>query len=265
MVIIEQFIKGKSHNEGLCEDAFFYNDSFIVVADGVTAKTNTLFNGETGGRVAARMVCEAVSELRPETDVFEAVEIMTEKVGSLYGANTEASSAAVSVIIYSKYRGEIWSIGDCQCIINGKAFLHEKEIDRIVSDMRSLVLEIARREGASQDELMLNDIGREFVLPILSKQKCFINSGGKFSYGVIDGSKVQPKDIEVHKVSSGDEVVLASDGYPVLCATLRESEEKLENELKINPLCDGEYRSTKGLQKNCVSFDDRTYIRFRVD
>ncbi len=265
MEIIEQFIKGKSNDENLCEDALFYNDYFVVVADGVTAKTDTLFNGETGGRAAARMVCEAVAEFPRDTDVSEAVDIMTRKVRSLYGEDTEDSSAAVSVIIYSKHRGEIWSIGDCQCIINGEVFLHEKEIDRIVSDMRSLVLEIARREGASQEELMLDDIGRKFVLPVIKKQKYFINSDGRFSYGVINGSKVQPKDIVVHKVRSGDEVVLASDGYPELCTTLTQSEEKLQKELKINPLCDGNYRSTKGLQKNCVSFDDRTYIRFRVD
>ena len=75
---MEQFIKGKKPDENLCEDFLFYNENFIVVADGVTAKDTILFGGETGGRAAARMVCEAVSELRPDTDVFEAVEIMAE-------------------------------------------------------------------------------------------------------------------------------------------------------------------------------------------
>ncbi len=264
MKILEQFIKGKSPDESLCEDKYFYNENFIVVADGVTAKDDTRYDGETGGRVAARLVCEAVSAFYYDIDVFQAVDIMTRKVGALYDEKVGTRSAATSVIIFSKYRNEIWSIGDCQCIINGELFTHSKEIDRIVSDMRSLVLEIARREGSSFDELTQNDVGREFILPVIKKQRIFANSEGRFSYGVIDGNKVHKKDIVIHKVKSGDEVVLASDGYPELCTTLKESEEKLQQELKINPLCDGDYRSTKGLQENNVSFDDRTYVRFIV-
>ncbi len=264
MKILEQFIKGKSPDESLCEDKIFYNENFIAVADGVTAKDDTLFDGETGGRAAARLVCEAVAELRYDADAFEAVEVLSRRVGELYEENVKIRSAAASVIIYSSYRNEIWSIGDCQCIINGELFAHGKEIDRIVSDMRSLVLELARREGATDEELSENDPGRAFILPVIKKQRLFANSEGRFSYGVIDGNRVHKKDIEVHKVKSGDEIVLASDGYPELCTTLNESEEKLEKELKSNPLCDGEYRSTKGLGKNNLSFDDRAYVRFLV-
>lgn len=264
MRILEQFIKGKSPDESLCEDKIFYNENFIVVADGVTSKDDTLFNGEAGGRAAARLVCEAVAEFKNDVDAYTATEIMTKKVRGLCDENENGGSAAASVIIYSKYRNEIWSIGDCQCIINGELFDHGKEIDRIVSDMRSLVLEIARCEGATDEELSQNDVGRAFILPVIKKQRLFANGEGRFSYGVIDGKKVHKKDIEIHSVKSGDEVVLASDGYPELCTTLKESEEKLEKELKNNPLCDGDYRSTKGLNKNNLSFDDRAYVRFIV-
>jgi hypothetical protein len=127
------------------------------------------------------------------------------------------------------------------------------------------VLEMARSEGATDEELSINDIGREFILPVIKKQRIFANGEGRFAYGVINGTSVHKKDIVILKVKCGDEIVLASDGYPELCGTLQESEEKLKQELKTNPLCDGKYRSTKGVQKNCTSFDDRTYIRFRVD
>ena len=58
--------------------------------------------------------------------------------------------------------------------------------------------------------------------------------------------------------------MLSSDGYFRLFPTLSESEEHLAEILRENPLCIGEYSSTKGLQKGCVSFDDRAYIRFKV-
>lgn len=264
MKIIEQFIKGKSSEPALCEDMLLITEDFVMVADGVTAKSNRMFSDKTGGRAAAEAVCEAVKGFAGNLTVEEAVEKMTESVASLYGEGEPYGTAATAVIIYSKYRNELWSIGDCQCLINGGFFGHEKEIDRIVSDMRSLVLEMSRRKGATDEELAQNDVGREFILPVIKKQQMFANVTGKFSYGVINGAPVPAEHIVVHKVNAGDEIVLASDGYPTLKSTLRESEELLAAEIKNNPLCDGGYRSTKGLQKGKNSFDDRTYVRFTI-
>lgn len=264
MKIIEKFIKGKKQDQSLCEDSLFVNDSFIAVVDGVTSKTDAEFNGKKGGRAAAEKICEAISEFPDDIDVFEAVETMTRKTASLYDENNKIGTAAACVIMFSRQKNEIWCVGDCQCAVNGEVFLHEKEIDGIVSDMRALVIEIGRRKGMTDSELYQNDIGREFILPVIKEQHIFANAQGRFSYGVINGTPVHKKDIIIHKVKDGDEIVLASDGYPKLFGTLEESETYLKNEIKNNPFCDGDYRSTKGLNKNCDSFDDRTYIRFKV-
>ena len=63
------------------------------------------------------------------------------------------------------------------------------------------------------------------------------------------------------------EVVLTSDGYPVLKRTLKESEAELELKriLKADSDCCKVYHSAKGIKEGCVSFDDRTYIRFVVE
>ncbi len=264
MEIFEQFIKGKQKNQALCEDMLFVSADFIAVVDGVTAKTDTLFSGKTGGRAAAEKICEAISGFSKDVKIEKAVESLSKSVNSLYCDGAPFGSAAASVIIYSDFHKEIWSVGDCQCYVNDEFFSHSKEIDSIVSDMRALVLEVSRREGVSDEELSEKDVGREFILPVIKKQQMFANSGGKFSYGVINGSKVFPEDMVVHKVKAGDEVVLASDGYPKLMRTLEESEKLLQKELLVNPLCDKEFRSTKGVQKDLLSFDDRTYIRFKV-
>ena len=60
------------------------------------------------------------------------------------------------------------------------------------------------------------------------------------------------------------QVVLASDGYPVLKDTLAESEKSLDELLQKDPQCLRENRGTKGLVKGNQSFDDRTYVRFAV-
>lgn len=264
MEIIEQFIKGKKQDQNLCEDFLFVGDSFIAVIDGVTSKSDADFDGKKGGRAAAEIICKAISEFPEDINAFDAVEVLTKKTASLYAENENYGAAAACVIVFSRFKNEIWCVGDCQCSVNGKVFLHEKEIDGIVSDMRALVIEIGRRKGMTDRELYQNDIGREFILPVIKEQHIFANTDGRFSYGVINGTPVLEKDIIIHKVKNGDEIILASDGYPKLFGTLEESEAYLKHEIEINPFCDGDYRSTKGLNKDCDSFDDRTYIRFRV-
>lgn len=261
--IIETFVEGKKSDPVLCEDLLFISYDFIAIVDGVTSKSEKFSEGLSGGRIVAQRICETVCQLPRDIDVFSAVSKITEDIAGLYKTNEEKGSAAASAIIYSDYRKEIWSVGDCQCIINGEFFSHEKEIDRINSEMRSLVLELYRKKGRTEENFLENDIGREFIMPILQSQHIFANKTGRYSYGVFNGEKVPEEHIVVHKVKAGDEIILASDGYPFLEVTLEESEKLLEKELKENPLCDKGYISTKGLNKGNKSFDDRAYIRFR--
>ena len=264
MEIIESFTCGKKAMFSKNEDLLLITYDFIAVVDGVSAKNGRLFEGETGGRKAADKICETIVLLDKNATAKEAVEKITRGVAELYEENEPKGAAAAGAIIFSKERNEIWSVGDCQCLINGRLFSHEKEIDRINSDVRTLILEMAKREGKAQEELLKNDLGRAFIMPILENQHILANKTGRFSYGVFNGTQIPDEHIVIHKVKEGDEVVLASDGYPYLRGTLEESERLLKEELINNPLCDGEYRSTKGKAEDNISFDDRTYIRFRV-
>ncbi len=67
----------------------------------------------------------------------------------------------------------------------------------------------------------------------------------------------------VYQVHAGDEIILASDRYPMLQETLQSSEQILPWILAKDVLIIGRpYSSTKGLVPGNVSYDDRTYIRF---
>lgn len=58
--------------------------------------------------------------------------------------------------------------------------------------------------------------------------------------------------------------MLASDGYPILKATLQESEESLARHLADDPQNIKEYVATKGLVEGNLSFDDRAYVRLTI-
>lgn len=264
MEIIEHFICGKKVENLKNEDFLHITNDFIAVVDGVSAKNGRHFYGVTGGRRAAEKVCEAITTFDRGITAKDAIEKITNAIAELYEKDEPKGTAAAGAIVFSKARNEIWSVGDCQCLINGELFSHEKEIDRINSDVRALVLEMAKRNGKTEEELLQKDVGREFIMPILENQNIFANKKGRFSYGVLNGTPVPDEHISIHKVKAGDEIVLASDGYPYLKETLEESEKLLKEELINNPLCDGEYRSTKGKAEDNISFDDRTYIRFKV-
>lgn len=67
-----------------------------------------------------------------------------------------------------------------------------------------------------------------------------------------------------HIVKASNSVVLASDGYPTLLPTLKESEKALAHHLIDDPQNIGEFVATKGLVEGNVSFDDRTYIKLKI-
>lgn len=264
MKIIEKFIMGKQEDQALCEDKLVVTESFIAVIDGVTSKSTRSFGGKTGGIAAAEAVVNEITKFPCDITLKCAVSRMTQAVAALYNSGEERGSAAAGVIILSLFRNEIWSIGDCQCIINGEKHLHEKKIDILLSQKRAETLEKAVANGVTEEELLENDIGREKILPILKEQHKYANATGEFGYAVINGTPVPEELIVTYRVNKGDTIVLASDGYPVLCDTLSESEKLLAEEIKNNPLCYKSYKSTKGLKQNQISFDDRTYIKLEI-
>ena len=106
--------------------------------------------------------------------------------------------------------------------------------------------------------------GQAEVEENLKLQMAFENKNIPFGYPVLNGQGIAPSMIKVYPVKSGDEILLASDGYPVLGGTLAESEKELQRILKEDPLCFRVYRSTKGKKSCNISFDDRAYCRILV-
>lgn len=260
MNICEQFILGKKNDPTLCEDGIFINDNFIAVLDGVTSKSARLFNGKAGGRTAMESAVKVLSEA--EYDVSKELLFLkiNEAIKELYN-DTPTGEAAVCIAVFSKYHKEIWAMGDCQFLVNGEHHCQEKEIDKILSEIRALVLEAEEKKGSFTVE---SDPGREFIMPILKIQHIFANSKEKYGYPLLNGDNIDTNEIYSVKINDGDIIVLASDGYPTLCESLKESEEKLSEILKNDPMLYKIHLSTKGVEKGNISFDDRAYIKFTV-
>jgi len=274
MKIIEQYVESKTGNPQDCEDSIFISNDFAAVIDGVTSKSIRRFRKNTPpGKESSLLLKEALGQLKYDISVEDAVLFLTKKIFSFYEKhnlvdrmkNNPLERATASIIIYSRYQNEIWSIGDCQCLVDNVLHTNKKYIDELLADVRALFLETEERLGKLDNDTNI-DIGRNFILPLLKKQFLFqnVNNGCEYSYGVIDGFNVPKEDIKTISVSGKKIIVLASDGYPKLCSTLKQSENQLKKILKNDPLCYKEYKSTKGLIKGNVSFDDRAYLKIEL-
>lgn len=271
--IIESFIKGKKNNEELCEDGLVITKNYIAIIDGVTSKGNILWQKMTSGVYVKKLLIDAIKNMSPDLNAEDSITYLNTFIKEEYEKNNiyeyvkehPEERLQANLIIFNISKNEIWMWGDCQALINKKLYHKEKKTDKILSEVRSLLIDLELKNGKTIEDIIENDIGREYILPLLKKSIVYNNTMGEYGCNVLDGFKIIPKNVIKIKVKENDEIVLASDGYPVLKNTLKESEEKLLEILKKDPLLIHIYKSTKGLQQCNISYDDRTYIKFIVD
>lgn len=277
MKVIESKIEGKKSPES-CEDGLVVTADFIAVIDGSTSKTpHHLSPDMKNGRYAMVLISEYIQhELKPESTVEDFCEGVTSyiynKVYRQQGIEEQMQAhpeerLTASAILYSKAKNEVWMVGDCQAIIDGKLYENNKPFEDIVARRRVELI----RQGFTPQE------ARKTIEPLLIQAML---EGQNKTYTVIDGFPIYQKGVKVVSLNATQknvetdvadslplptkEIVLASDGYPFLKPTLAESEEALAHLLAYDPQCTHEFIATKGIVVGNKSFDDRTYIRFQI-
>ena len=288
MKIIESSIIGKKSPEA-CEDGMVVTDDFIAVIDGSTSKTPKHLNPDMkNGRYAMMLISEYIwEELKADASVDDFCQGVTayiyNKVYEKLGVEERLKEhpeerLTASAILYSRTRNEVWMVGDCQAIIDGKLYENGKPYEQEIARKRVELIE----QGLSPAE------ARKQIEPLLIKAML---SGQNQTYTVIDGFPIYREEVKVVSVSdsssvqdsvpasdsvpcsdsasasdtipsSSSEIVLASDGYPFLKPTLAASEASLAEQIANDPQNIHSFIATKGIVEGNKSFDDRTYIRF---
>ncbi len=272
--IEEQFVQSKSGRPEDCEDFIYVGENFIAVIDGSTAKTEIKFRGNTPGKMAGELIMTALNDTPARATAKQCVDILTQAVQEFYLAEnllghlktTPSLKVTATVVILSLANREVWLVGDGHALVNDKHIQRHKEIDRMLSEARATYLETELLTGKTIDELLIKDTGREAIWPFLSRQQVFQNNPHhKYWYPVIDGFPVPDDGIfTLPVVKEVKSIVLASDGYPLLCKTLALSEAALKKLLEEDPMLFRLYKSTKGKIAGQCSFDDRSFIRVSV-
>ena len=218
------------------------------------------------GRYAMLLIGKYIAQMPAQTSLTEFCTGITVTISDIYcskGFDLQQLSRnpqeriTASAVIYSKYYNEIWMVGDCLCMVDGKLYENSKPYEDILAERRATII----RESDNKEKFFIHDSARDVIIPDMLRAMQEQNK----TYAVIDGFPIQQDKIKVVKVSADtQEVVLASDGYPFLCPTLAESEARLKEQIVRDPLNINTFKATKGMMTGNLSFDDRAYIRFSI-
>lgn len=274
MTVLERFVRSKTGNPEDCEDIIFVNERFAAVIDGATARTCALYDGVRPGKRAALLTQAAFEKLPEDADLSEVLECVTAEFaeyhrgnGTLPGDGGEVLTAAAA--LYSRRRRLVWLIGDCRCRVGELEYANPNGIDGFVAGVRSLVNQAELAKGRTEDWIMAHDPGAEFIRPLLTDQFFFQNRAteraGSFRYAAIDGRAIPVSLVRTVQLGEGDrELILSSDGYPVLGGTVSECERALAGLIAADPLCIHVNRGVKGLKPGFESYDDRAFLKLAL-
>ncbi|MEU9979510.1 hypothetical protein [Streptomyces sp. NPDC051014] len=243
---------------------------FAAVVDGATDKSGRDYGGVSGGALAADIVADVLRAPAPDTSPFTTVTRITAALAKVrrhhnIGESDPLAPNAVAAVFIPD-RHEVWRVGDVHFAVHSDSGWHEypaeKKIDRVVAGIRAAYLHCLLARGVPAADLVASDPGRAMVLPVLREQGRLANLPGPYGYGLLNGTDVPPRFVEVIPLdSTADEVVLATDGYLSPAPTLADAEAALAASLAEDPLRINEYPATKGILPGASTFDDRTYLR----
>ena len=274
-VVKEQFIQSKTGRSEDCEDSILINEHFIAAIDGATSHTTRRWNKETGGKVALKTIGQAFNEMPPDYTARQAADLMTSMINDFYARfdmietvkGDPSQRIAASFAAISLFRQEVWLIGDCQFLLGSQYVSNQRIVDQVSSNARALLLEVEMFKVMTVEQLRKNDKGREFIMPLLKGHIKFQNNPSvpEYWYSAVDGFPIPDAGIIVKTIPDDvGNIVLASDGYPVLKDNLKETENMLQDILLKDPLMFRECKSTKGKLKGDASFDDRAFIKVKL-
>ena len=267
MKIIEQSLIAKNPKKK-SEDGLVVTNNFIAVIDGSTSKATRRYSRfMSNGRYAMKLITRYIRKMPGDVTCHQFCLGVSRAINKHYGKKISElvthpeERMTASVVIFSRLRREIWMIGDCLCLLNGELLENPKPYEQTLAEMRAVKVNELLAQGRTAEEIQMNDEARASIIPRMLEEM----KGQNVTYSVVDGFQIPEQLVPVIALDFRPwEIVFASDGYPFLCNTLSESEEKLRHQLETDPLNIGDFKATKALVPGNLSFDDRTYIRFLV-
>lgn len=167
MKIIERRLTGKQSQEA-CEDGIVATNDFVAVIDGSTSKTPKRISEDMkNGRYAMLLIGKYIAQMPAQTSLTEFCTGITGTISDIYcskGFDLQQLSRnpqeriTASAVIYSKYYNEIWMVGDCLCMVDGKLYENSKPYEDILAERRATII----RESDNKEKFFIHDSARRY-------------------------------------------------------------------------------------------------------
>ena len=167
---IESFSAGKK--QGHNDDNFYIGKDFVAVIDGVSNRSSVEVDGKQ--IKIAQIITEAIRKMdRPGAPVYAKTLSFEECVKFInlyikdylekYGLNDQVGKMEATGVFYSRFHNQIWLVGDCKAIYDGKVAQNPLRIDEVVVDIRLKLVETLLSVGYSEEDLMEDDISLKII------------------------------------------------------------------------------------------------------
>jgi hypothetical protein len=260
------FVEGKQCDRD-CEDVIVVSDHFVAVIDGATDASGAVFAGKSGGKFAADVIAEALRGMPASVGPRVLADRLTGALATAVEAAVGSLSPdtrwpVASVVCLAPAARQVWRIGDCQALVGNTLHPGAKRVDDASCGFRAVINAALLAKGASVEQILEEDPGAAAARPLVDLQQHLANTAGPWGYGCVNGRPILDEHIEVFSVPRGQcRVVLASDGYPVLQPTLKESEDQLAKLMASDPAAVGDlWQMGKSLRPGSRAMDDRAFV-----
>jgi len=170
IVNVESFSVGK--NEFKNDDDMYIGNNFAAVIDGVSNKSSVIINGKKV-RIA-EIITEAIRKLdRPDAPVYAKALVFEDFVRFInlyikeylqrHDLVEQVGKMEATGVIYSKFHNQIWLVGDCRAIYDGKVIQNPLKIDEVYIDIRKRLIQALLQEGNIEEKLIKEDVSRDII------------------------------------------------------------------------------------------------------
>lgn len=271
MRVLETFVRSKSGDPNSCEDVVAITPDFVAVFDGASDVTGRRYDGVPGGRLAAQIAARALADVPGHAAADDLIDHLTEALATrsllqeVRPLQPGINRPRTTMLVYSRYRRELWRIGDSGFALDGTADLPSKPVGELAYGLRAAYTTALLAGGTDHDELAADDPGFHLLKPFYRAQGHLVNRLGPYGYGALDGSAVPHEFIERIQVPADiRQLVLVSDGYPFIRDCLAATEAELAALMQRDPLGIREWTRPAALGPTLKAFDDRAWVRVDI-
>lgn len=176
--VVEYFCGGKVQREKddnkkddeANDDNIYIGENYVAVIDGVSHKSSVTVNGKQ--IKIADIIVEAIqkADTTPYAKTLEFDEMV--KWINLYiktylernGLSSEVGKMEATAAIYSKQNNQIWLVGDCRAIYDGKIISNPLKVDELYINLRTAIIKALLSEKlCSIEDLLKKDIAKEII------------------------------------------------------------------------------------------------------